>query len=129
MTTTIRLGDTACMFATRHAGRRFREQVEALPPGEGVILDWTGVEAITASFGDELAGKLAVSDSDREIRSAGVCPEVAETLDLVRRRRGLPCPDCYGHGVIYKGDLGSAGEPCPRGCERAIPLLDPGAPF
>lgn len=129
MTTTIRLGDTARFLATRHLARQFREQAEALPPDESVLLDWTGVNAITVAFGDELAGKLAERDGGREIRSTGMCPEVAETLDLVRRRRGLPCPDCFGHGVIYKGDLGSAGEPCPRGCERAIPLLDPSAPF
>ena len=57
--TTIRLGDTGRVFATRHMGQWFREQIEALPPDESVMLDWTGVEVITTAFGDELAGKLA----------------------------------------------------------------------
>jgi hypothetical protein len=127
--TTIRLGDTGRVFATRHMGQWFREQIEALPPDESVMLDWTGVEVITTAFGDELAGKLAVSDQDREIRSAGMCPEVAETLDLVCKRRGLPCPDCSGAGVVYAGAQIFGGEPCPRGCALPIPLLDPGAPF
>lgn len=131
MTTTIRLGEVARLFATRDAGRRIRERIQALQPGESVMIDWTGVEAITAGFGDELIGKLAASSPDLEVRSTGMCPEVWETLELVRKRRRLPCPDCYGAGVIYAGTLGSAGEPCPRGCERAplAILLDPDAPF
>jgi STAS-like domain of unknown function (DUF4325) len=84
MTETIRLGEIGRVFATRHMGRWFRERAEALPAGEAVTLDWTGVEVITGSFADELVGKLA---GTREVVSTGACAEVRETLDLALRRR------------------------------------------
>lgn len=88
MPVTVRLGETARMFATRDAGREIRERIEALPQGQPVLLDWTGVEVITAAFGDELYGKLAAGDPAREVRCAGMCDDVRETLRLVRERRG-----------------------------------------
>ena len=84
--TTIRLGADGSRFhATRHLAALFREQAIALPPDETIVLDWSGVEAITASFGDEVAGKLAAAG--RDVEHAGMCDQVRETLERVRRRR------------------------------------------
>jgi uncharacterized protein (DUF1330 family) len=74
-------------FATRHQGRKIREAVETqLAAQPEVVLNFEDVEAITATFADELVANLVVAHPGR-ITCVGANEDVAATVQraLVRR--------------------------------------------
>lgn len=78
------VADHGRFFATRASARKIiAERLEALPPHEAVILEWTGVEAVTNAFASELAAWLLASD--RKIGSRGMNEEVRETYEKALR--------------------------------------------
>lgn len=85
-------------LATRERGRRVREDIErslaALRAGEVLSLDFTGVEAVTVSFGDECVAKLLADRTsggfpDKGLVVVGADEDVRETLEAVLERRRL----------------------------------------
>jgi STAS-like domain of unknown function (DUF4325) len=106
-------------LATRERGRRVREDVEdqlaRLEPGQTLALDFTDVEGITVSFGDELVAKLIIDRAagsfvDRGLVLEGANEDVHETLETVLARRKVS-------GV----NLGADGEPEVLGEKRWLP--------
>lgn len=78
--TTIHLKQTGTLFGSRASAREIRENIQnLLAAGEKVTLDFTGVEAPSPSFIDELIAKLFVrfeQDFLREhLRLVNVLPE------------------------------------------------------
>ena len=95
------IGAWSAFLATRERGRQVREDVEEhlekVPPGRPLILDFSGVKGITASFGDELLAKLVVSRGPGDQASCGIvvegaCDEVREILERALARRKVPAP-------------------------------------
>jgi hypothetical protein len=89
-------GKWNAFLATRERGRRVREDIEAqlakVKPGGNLVLDFTGVEGITVSFGDECIAKLILARSagdfaDRGLAIQGANEDVRETLEAVLARR------------------------------------------
>ena len=85
-------------LATRERGRRVREDIDerlvGLSPGEILVLNFSGVEGITVSFGDECVAKLIMARAsgdfaDRGIVIEGANEDVRETLEAVLSRRKL----------------------------------------
>jgi hypothetical protein len=83
-------------LATRERGRQVREDVEIrlaqVPAGESLVLDFTGVEGITVSFGDESVARLVLARAsgdfaDRGLVIVGDNQDVRETLETVLARR------------------------------------------
>lgn len=83
-------------LATRERGRRVREDIETalakLAPGDNLVLNFSGVEGITVSFGDECVAKLILARSsgdfeDRGLVVTGANEDVRETLEAVLSRR------------------------------------------
>lgn len=73
--------------ATRHLARETREAIEAsVEPGAEVVIDFTGVEAATLGFLDELVCNLAVS---RLVTVRGMNEDIAACIDLALQRRDL----------------------------------------
>lgn len=106
-------------LATRERGRRVREDVESrlaeLTAGQTLTLDFTDVEGITVSFGDELVAKLIIDRAggqfaDRGLVLEGANEDVNETLDTVLARRKVA-------GVIVDAE----GEPQVLGERRWLP--------
>jgi hypothetical protein len=81
----IRLAVYGRFFATRALARRITgERLEALPSGDAVVLDWTGVEAVTGAFASELVSWLL--RAGRKAGNRGMNEEVRETYDTAVRR-------------------------------------------
>ena len=81
----IRMADHGQFFATRQKARDIiRDRVEAFPEREAVILDWTGVEAVTGAFASELAAWFL--RTGRRVGSQGMNEEVRETYETALRR-------------------------------------------
>lgn len=87
---------SSAFLATRDRGRRVREDVEAelgrIAVGETLALDFTDVEGVTVSFGDELLAKLVIDRqtgqfTDRGLVVEGANEDVHETLETVLARR------------------------------------------
>jgi hypothetical protein len=75
-----------------------REDVEGrlakLSPGDALVLDFSGVEGITVSFGDELVAKLILGRDSGDFADRGMVIECAgedvrETLEALLARRKL----------------------------------------
>lgn len=85
-----RVAQHGTFFATRESGRRVRAEVERqldmLPGGPGVVLDFAGVEAITGGFADELVANLVVVHG-RRITWTGTNKDVRETVERAIERR------------------------------------------
>ena len=86
-------------LATRRAADTMRGAVAGvLAGGEGVALDFGGVEAITIGFADELLGRLleglgGVAHADRpRVCLLSVNPEVRYALEVALTRRGFVMP-------------------------------------
>lgn len=103
-------------LATRDRGREVREDIEQalrrLSPGETLILDFSDIDAITVSFGDECVAKLLLARNagdfiDRGIVAEELSEDVHEALDVVLDRRKLalisPRP---GGDLVILGDPG-----------------------
>lgn len=85
-------------FATRGKGLEVRQSIEQamrdVPPGESLVIDFTGIEDITFSFADECIAKMMASKAagdypDRGIVLSGLNDEIREALDVVLTRRDL----------------------------------------
>lgn len=78
------VAESGRFFATRASARKIiAERIEALPLGEPLVLDWTGVEVVTNAFASELAAWLL--RADRKIGSQGMNEEVRETYEKALR--------------------------------------------
>lgn len=72
-------------FAARQKAREIiRDRIDVFPEREAVILDWTGVEAVTGAFASELAAWLL--RTGRRVGSQGMNDEVRETYETAVRR-------------------------------------------
>jgi hypothetical protein len=81
----VRLADYGLFFATRQKARDIiADRIEALPLGEPLVLDWSGVEAVTGAFASELAGWFL--RAGRKIGTEGMNDEVRETWETAVRR-------------------------------------------
>lgn len=83
----FRIADHGTFLATRHLAEGIRAWIEPRRR-ERTVLDFTGVEAITVAFADELVAKLRADNGDR-VRWEGANPEVAETIQLAITRRSV----------------------------------------
>jgi uncharacterized protein DUF4325 len=90
--------DWNVFLATRDRGRRVRDDIEdklaATPVGGALVLDFSEVEGVTVSFGDECIAKLILARMtgdyvDRGLLIEGCNEDVWETLDAVLARRKL----------------------------------------
>jgi anti-anti-sigma regulatory factor len=89
----LRLADDGEFFATRNSGQQMRERAAALlaeRSGQMLILDFSGVAAVTVGFADELVASLVANHGPR-IGLDGMNPEVAEVIErALSRRTDLP---------------------------------------
>jgi hypothetical protein len=85
-------------LATRERGRQVREDLELhlsrLPAGDTLVVDFSGVKGITASFADESVAKLIMARASGDFADRGMVIEgsnedVRETLEAVLVRRKL----------------------------------------
>ena len=83
-------------LATRERGRQVREDVETqlaqMPAGESFMLDFSGVDGVTVSFGDEFLARLVLARASGDFADRGLVIEgdnedVRETLETVLARR------------------------------------------
>lgn len=83
-------------LATRERGRQVREDIEAqfvaLPAGDALVLDFSGVDGITVSFADESVARIVLARAsgdfaDRGLVIDGANEDVRETLETVLARR------------------------------------------
>lgn len=103
-------------LATRERGRRVREDIEAqmskIVPGDSLVLDFSGVDGITVSFGDECVAKLILARSsgdftDRGLAIRGANEDVRETLEAVLSRRKASAVRLSESGdVVVLGERG-----------------------
>ena len=73
-------------LATRDIGLRIRQDAAGKP-----CLDFTGVEAITIGFADELVADLVERGAVTAI--TGMNDEVRDSIDIALGRRGLSWPE------------------------------------
>lgn len=98
--------------ATRETGRRERERLDReagqIAAGDVLVIDLTGVEAMTISFADEFFGRFIASRAGSELDDRGVVidgpdgasgDELQETLEAVLDRRGI--------GVLWRDPHGA----------------------
>ncbi len=85
-------------FATRSFAAELRQAISEasarIREDRLLEIDFTGVEAITVSFADELVGKVAAErraygPEDTFLRITGASEEVAETIEVALERRSL----------------------------------------
>jgi len=85
-------------LATRERGRQVRHHVidhlSREPRADVLVLDFSGVESITASFGDELVAKLVLAEESGDsarprILIEGASEDVRATLQITLARRHL----------------------------------------
>jgi hypothetical protein len=80
----IRPGSDSQFFATRDSARAICARIDALPRREAVIVDWTGVEAVTGAFASEYtAWSLRTR---RRVGDRGTNHEVCTALNTAARR-------------------------------------------
>lgn len=94
MTPRYNVGASHSSLATRASGRRMRTDVETLLTHTSVVLNFSGVQAVTISFADELVGKLfaarvAGQFADRGIGIENAGDDVWESIQTALARRGL----------------------------------------
>jgi hypothetical protein len=82
----IHLARHGQFFATRDSARRIiRERVDdVFPEREPVILDWSGVQAVTGAFASELAAWFL--STGRKVGSTGMNDEVRGVYESACRR-------------------------------------------
>lgn len=103
-------------LATRERGRRVREDIERelarVDAGDTLVLDFSGVDGITVSFGDESIAKLVLARTagdftDRGFAIDGASEDVRETLETVLARRKLAAVNLRPSGEVeVLGDQG-----------------------
>ena len=96
-------------LATRSSARMIRDSLEAkataLDPSDSVVIDFTGVEAMTISFADEFLGKfyttLAAGDIPAQVvLLRGLNEDTRETVTVCLQRRELVATAAAGNGNI-----------------------------
>jgi hypothetical protein len=103
-------------LATRERGRQVREDVEVqltqMPAGESLVLDFSDVEGLTVSFGDEFLARLVLGRAsgdfaDRGLVVDGANEDVRETLETVLSRRKVAAVTLEANGEPeVLGDVG-----------------------
>jgi hypothetical protein len=103
-------------LATRERGRRVREDIEhqlaSVAPGESLSMDFSDVEGITVSFGDECVAKLILARAsgdfvDRGLIIEGANEDVRETIETVLGRRKVAAVSIAKSGELeVLGDQG-----------------------
>lgn len=88
--TTVRAYRGTSFFATRAAARQLCAEIDALPAAEPVIVDWSGIDAVTGAFADEYV-KWMLAKS-RTVSNEGMNDEVLGALALTRQRNGEEKP-------------------------------------
>lgn len=98
----VRLSEAAAAFGgfgSREAGRRWRTKCRNLlraAPGKPLVLDWSGVRAVSSGFADEFLGKLhrelAPLGLRESVRNTGMEPVVRVVLEKALRDRGAEVP-------------------------------------
>jgi hypothetical protein len=78
-------------LGTRHRGRQIYNDAETTLSGaDTLVLDFTGVQAVTVAFADELVANL-IARSGPRIVLAGMDEYVAESVEVaLSRREDLP---------------------------------------
>lgn len=71
-------------FATRAAAAAICAEIDRLPAGDPVTVDWSGIDAATGAFADEYV-KWMLAKS-RTVSNEGMNDEVLGTFALARRR-------------------------------------------
>ena len=86
-------------FGSREAGRRWRTKCRNLldaAPGKPLVLDWSGVRAVSSGFADEFAGKLLREPAPLglrgRVRHTGMEPAVRTVVEKALRDRGGNAP-------------------------------------
>jgi hypothetical protein len=96
-------------LATRERGRRvladIEEKLAATAAGSGLTLDFSGVEGVTVSFGDECIAKLILARAsgdhvDRGLLIEGCNEDVWETIDTVLQRRKISAVGLSASGEL-----------------------------
>jgi hypothetical protein len=88
----FRIADEGTFLALRANAATLRAAIEQdLASGFTAVLDFTGVEAITNGYADELVGKLRAQHGDR-VRWEGANPEVLDAIQTAISRRAAPTP-------------------------------------
>jgi len=97
-------------LATRERGRRVREDIEhklaEIAAGATLTMDFSGVEGITVSFGDECVAKLILARAagdyvDRGLVVEGANEDVHETLETILARRKLAAVSLTSSGGLH----------------------------
>lgn len=86
-------------FGSREAGRRWRTKCRNLldaAPGKPLVLDWSGVRAVSSGFADEFPGKLlrelAPPGLRGRVRHTGMEPVVRVVVEKALPDRGAKVP-------------------------------------
>ena len=96
-------------LATRDRGRACRTSMEktirSAPSAHGLVIDFTGIEAMTISFADEFIGKFyaelaSAADATMLVRLRGLGDETEETIRVCLERRDQISVVESGRGVV-----------------------------
>lgn len=86
-------------FSSREAGRRWRTKCRNLlraAPGKPLVLDWSGVRAVSSGFADEFVARLlrelAALGARGRLRHTGMEPAVRGVVEKALRERGANPP-------------------------------------
>lgn len=81
---TVRVYRGAAFFATRAAARKICAEIDALPAGDPVTVDWSGIDAVTGAFADEYLKWLLAKS--RTVSNEGMSDDVLGATTLARQR-------------------------------------------
>lgn len=85
-----RIGDAGTFLALRQTARLVAEHPEeATSADDVIILDFTGVQAVTGAFADELLARVTDTSPGYRLRIEGATADVRDTLAITLERRGL----------------------------------------
>ncbi len=96
--TTYAVGQRGAFLATRNSARATREELErriaSAPASDVIVIDFSGVEAMTVSFADEFLGRFYTALAAGDVRPVavlltGLNEETTEAVDICLERREL----------------------------------------
>src|SRR5579863_5695256 len=96
--TTYAVGQRGAFLATRNSARATREELErriaSAPASDVIVIDFSGVEAMTISFADEFLGRFYTSLAAGDVRPVavlltGLNEETTEAVTVCLERRDL----------------------------------------
>lgn len=76
----------APFFATRAAAAAICAEIDRLPAGDPVTVDWSGIDAVTGAFADEYVKWMLAKA--RTVSNEGMNDEVLGVFVLARQRNG-----------------------------------------